>query len=372
MKKLLSFLLGAPIVILIIFIGKKFHENPTMKVPYPYYFEKMHKKPIQIEAPVLIIGDRMGQRLSNFAKLLSDTISEDLSTPIKVASIASNAKGIHRSLQTLKSLTKLPLFIIYIGGGQETYEKKFKSSDIPTILKNFSYYNNDWVRSLLMIYPDISRLIYKKMNRQMLKMEVIADSTKYNSDERMKRNEIEFYLYKYHLQELFTYVKEHNSAVIAISHPINLDVAPKQSCPGTIDEKGLEKLNKVTGLIKAKDFKGAFRISQKLSQLFPSNARVQYLSGMIAKKLGKINVAKKSLIKASAYDCKSWRATAVYNNILKQVANENQIFFYDLNKYLQDKWTQNITFEDEIYPQNYYMEKVVKSLGGKIRKVLKL
>lgn len=372
MKKLLLFLLGAPILALVGLIGFKFYQNPSMKVPFPYEFSPEVYNDISVDAPIVIIGDRMGVKLSNFSKLLADTISEDLSNPIKVESIAQKGEGIHRTLEKVKKLKKLPLFLIYIGGGEETFEKKFNTSDIPVILKNFNFYNDDLIQTLLIIYPDLSRLIYEKFERQSLSSQIQKDESNYSAIEHLKRNEIEFSLYQYHLRELLSYAKEHNSAVITISHPINLDIAPKESCPGTINEEGIKELEKVMELVKQKDYKTSYNITSELSKKFQSNARVHYLNGMIAKNLGNIKHARKSLIKSSAFDCKPWRATAVYNGILKKVSRENQIFYYDFNRYLEDKWTQNLTFEDEIYPQNYYIEKMVKTLAGKIRKVLKL
>jgi hypothetical protein len=372
MKKIVLFLFVAPILAAAGFLGYKYQTNPTTIVPYPYLLDQKQYGKNTDDAPILIIGDRMGFRLGQFAQVLSERISADLSKPIKVATLATKGEGIHRTLARVKNMGKLPLFMIYLGGSQETHESKFSTGDMKNILFNFKLYEDEKVQTALMLLPEISRFIYKNINHQKMSEKIQEDKTKYDDYIRQKRNEIEFKLYGYHLNELFSYAREHNSIMLAISPPVNIDIPPKASCAYSIDESNMEKLNQVLDHVREEDFKSAYNISRELTLMAPSNAKVHFIHGKICKQLGKNKEAKRALRYASAFDCKSWRSTPVFNAILKRMARQNEILFFDFDKYLMDNWRKNITFEDEIYPQNFYMEKMVTIIAGRIKKMLKL
>jgi len=343
-------------------------------VPYPYSFSQTVTKdiPQRIDAPILIIGDRLGKRFATFSKFMADQISENLSKPIKIESLALDGEGVHRTLDKIKHIGRLPLIIIYLGGGQEYYEKKFNTKDINLISKNFKVYNDPRVQTLLMIFPVLSKFIYKIMDRNQFGPKIIKDKTEYSDITTQKRNIINFKLYEQELNEMFNYIKEHNSYLIAMTTPINLDIPPKKSCKGSLDEMGQENLRIIKNLIKDKDYKSAYEISKQLTLISNSNAKAHFIHGRIAKKLGLIKEAQKSLEMASAYDCVNWRGSLVHNSILEKVAKQNDVLLFDFNRMLKKNWTSNITFEDDIYPQSFYIEKSAKVLASKIKKILKL
>lgn len=372
MKKILLLLIITPIAIGSFYLYQRYHRNQTQIAPYPYVISKEVAKTSSIEAPIVIIGDRMGSRLGKFSNMLSRKISENLSKPVSVVSIATDGEGVHRTLAKVKALPRLPLFLIYLGGSEETIESKFSSRDIPRILKNIELYENEAIQTLLMIFPVLSRFLYHNVNLVKLSKTINNDNNTYSNMVIQKRNEIEFKLYEYHLSELFKYSREHNSILMAISGPINLDVAPKKSCSLSINESGQEKLQQTLKLIRQEDFKSAYNLSKELILLAPSNAQVQFIHGKICKQLGKTAEAIKHLRYSIAFDCENWRPSPVFNAILKKVAREEQVLFYDFDRYLQDNWRKNITFEDDLYPQNFYMEKMINIIAAKVRRVLKL
>lgn len=372
MKKFLLFFVITPIIGGSLYLKHLYDSKPTMLAPYPYQLDKSVFKDLQTDAPIVIIGDKMGARLGKFSKVLSKEISQNLSKPIEVISIAANGEGIHRTLEKVKALAKLPLFMIYMGGAEESYESKFSNKEIPKILKNISLFENDSIQTLLMIFPVLSRFIYQKVALKALGPVIQIDQSQYADDIFQKRNEIEFKLYEYHLNELFSYVREHNSMIFAISSPINLDVPPKKSCNYTIDNSSKEKLQQALELVKERDFKSAYNITKELTLIAPSNAQVQFVHGKICKKLGKNKEAIKHLRYSVAFDCKNWRVTPVYNAILKKVAKEQEVLFYNFDRFVQDNWRKNITFEDETFAQSYYMNKMLSTIAIKIKKILKL
>lgn len=370
MRNIFKLLLITLIVVPTAFMGYRFTRNQTSEVPYPYIFK--NKELTQIDAPILIIGDRLGKRLSSFSKYLAETISTGLSKPIKINSIATDGEGLHRTLKKVKTLSKLPLITIYLGGSEESYEQRFITKDTNKILKNFELYSDDRLKTLLMIFPDFSKLLYYVTNYQYLDNKVNEDTNNYSDSVTQKRNIIHFKLYEQEINELFSYLKEHNSYLIALTQPLNFDIAPKKNCTGSIDELTKGKLKEVVEFIKIKDFKSAYEISKDLTLIANASAKIHYVHGKVAKNLGKKKEAIKSLKMAMAYDCEQWRGNLVYNKILKKAANSNDVLLLDFQKMLEEYWTKNILFEDEIYPQNYYFEKTADVLAARIKKLLKL
>ncbi|MEX0797814.1 MAG: hypothetical protein WEB87_01730 [Bacteriovoracaceae bacterium] len=372
MKKIITILFVAPLILASLFLWYKYKKNVQSVVPYPYVFQNNAYSELNVEAPILIVGDRMGDRLGSFAKIMADKVSENLSKPVKIDSIAVKGEGLHRTLEKIKSLKRLPLIIVYMGGSEESAESKFQTQDIDTIKKNLEIYEDEKIQTLLMIFPQLSRFVYHTVKYKALGSSIIPDNNTYSDIAVQKRNEISFKLFEREINEFFTYAKDRNSYVIAVSTPLNLDAKPRSSCPGSFSGELSPKLDQVIGLVKERDFKQAYNISKELALMANNNARALYIHGKIAKNLGKIKEAQKYLELAIAFDCSNWRGSPVYNQILKSAASKHDVAFFDFNKMLKDHWTQNLVFFDDVYPQNLYMEKMAQVIAARIKKLLKL
>ena len=191
---------------------------------------------------------------------MASKISSNLSKQIKIISLAQKGEGLHRTLMKIKSLKRLPLVTIYLGGSEEAYEQRFKSRDIKTISKNFSLYEDDRIKTLLMVFPALARFIYTPVSYKRLIQDIIPDANEYSDYFIQKRNMIQFKLYKQELNELFSYIKEHGSYLYALTQPINYSASPKKSCSNSLDEITKERFDEVIDLVKKKDFK----ISERL------------------------------------------------------------------------------------------------------------
>ena len=110
------------------FLSYRYTKNPVSQVPRPYIFKESIIKKNSSNAPILIIGDRLGNRLSKYKNMMADTISSNLSKKVEIVSIAMDGEGIHRTLEKIKKLGKLPLITIYIGGSEESYEQSLYAS----------------------------------------------------------------------------------------------------------------------------------------------------------------------------------------------------------------------------------------------------
>lgn len=372
MGKLIIFIAITLVAISAIFLGYRYNANIVSEVPYPYYFGKTAYKEIEVDAPILIIGDRLGQRLASFSELISQKASVNLSKKIKIQSLALNGEGLHRTLQKIKSIKKLPLITIYLGGSEEFFEQRFMTKDTERILKNFDLYSDEAIQTLLMIFPSLSPLLYQVVDYKKFKNSLEKDTTHYSDMTVQKRNIIHFKIYERELDNLVNFLKEHNSYLIAITQPLNIDIAPKKDCYGAIDELSKKSLDDVIELVKLKDFKSAYNLSKELVLIANASARAMFVHGKISQKLGKIKEAIHYLKLAMAYDCQQWRGNPVYNRILKKIARQNDVPILDFQAMLERQWMKNYIFADEIYPQNLYYEKVADILAMQIKKLLKL
>lgn len=340
--------------------------------PLSYEFAPGTYQKEQVDAPILIVGDRLGDRLAKFKEVLSEKVSEGLTIPIKIETIAAQELGLHRTLHKVKQIPKLPLIIIYLGGSEEYLEKKYHSKDLDAIKGNIEMFGDIWIQSILMILPEFGRVIYSKVDTVVLDEKLLPLTSKLDDNMLMQHNEVDYYFYQYEFSELVSYIKDRNGYLIALTSPINLDIPPRKACAHTNDPEGQQKLDKVLELVKAEDFKGAYRISKELSLMASSNATVHYVHGKVCKHLGKYTEAIKSLELAASFDCNRWRATPVHNSILKTIAAKEDVALYDFNQMLYDHWTKNVTYQDAIFPQDYFMEKMVTTLAVQIKKLLKL
>jgi hypothetical protein len=352
------------------FVFDRYSKNTQQIVPYPYSF-KQQAPAIAISEPILFIGDRMGAYLSKFKEQLAVNISVNLDNAIQISSIAKEGKALHRTIHELKSLTKWPQILIYHGGSEEFREDKFKLEEVKKIKKNFDLFKDDRIETLLILFPQLSRLIYTPINKMVLDEE-IPPTQDLNEEAYLKRFELELILFEQHLNDLITLSRDRNALIILTTTPINLDIKPKASCSFTSNMDLEKAILETREELRNKNPKLAYNRSTLLIQKFPANASLHFLHGQISKRLGKIDEAVEHLLKASFYDCSSWRTSDVHNSIIRKVAEKQKVLLFDFAALTDREYSENVTFFDEIYPQNLYYEKAIEQLGLAIKSILKL
>ena len=372
MKKLLILCFLLPVIGGFSYLGLRFQKNRPNIEPYPFYF-KQKPTTIKLKAPVLIIGDSMAVRVSTFKDLLAKKISSTLSTPIEIDTLVSEGQNIHRSFELLKSLERLPLIIILISNRDETYESLFKTKDIEKIAKNFKIYDNIYLQSLFMIFPDISRLLYHNVSYLPLARQApIPDENIYPDHILIQRQQINYKLYGATLNKFFNFAKKSASMVIPVTTPINLTLPPKKDCYGSIEKTAGSEIQQLSRLIKNKDFKGAYNLSQELALMYPSNASILFDHSRILTKLNKYSESHRYAELAAVYDCGNQAGDPIFNQIMKQDALKYNFVAFDYHQYLADETRRNTPFIEDIYPQDLYLEKFADILGLKIKSLLKL
>ncbi len=373
MKKLLS-ILGTVFFVAIlsggILVFDRWRKNPEQIVPYPYDFVEAAPA-MKPDAPILIIGDRMGAYFGRFKEELAAKISQNLDNVIKIQSIAAEGQGIHRTLHQLKSLEQWPQILIYQGGSEEFAETKFDPSEIRKISKNFSLYQDDRIHTFLILYPWLSRIIYTPIKRTHLPVTPVL-KRELTEKEYLQKLETEILLYEEQLIQLVALSKDRNSLLILTTTPVNLDIPPKSVCSFSTNSEIDKAVSELQDLVKKEDWKSAWGKANKFTMLYPGNALLFHLGGVIGKNMGKSGEAVNSMLQASSYECTSWRATEVQNSIIRKVASSQQVILFDFSRMVEKEWTTNVTFFDELHPQNIYYDKAMGQLGLAIRKILKL
>lgn len=372
MKKVLSAILLALVAVVLtggFFVWERYQQNPQQVVPFPYTFEEQAPA-TKLDAPILITGDQMGVYFSKFSTGLAATISSNLAKPIKVQSLAKNGHGIHRTLHELKGLTQWPQILIFQGASQEFFENKFHLSEIKKIRTNFERYSDDRIETFLILYPELSRIVYEPIKFVKLGSEPVEEEV--TEDLYLKRLETDLLLFEQQLIQLVQLSKDRNTLLILSTTPINLDQPPKKVCEFTTTTDIEAEILGLRDLLRANDPKSAYTKSSKLITQYTGNAELLYIHGQISKRLGMLDEAKSILKEASAYDCSPWRATEVYNSIIRKVAKQHQILLFDFAKVVEDDFGKNTTFFDEVHPQNLYYDKGMEQLGLVIKSILKL
>lgn len=372
MKKILFILIALPLILVGAYLNHRYDKNHSSVIPYPFIFTQDAYTALIVDSPILIIGDRMGERLASFKTRLSEKLSINLSKPIEISSLAHEGDNIHRTLQKIRSLPKVPLIVIYLGNYDQSYESTFNTTNLPIILKNFSFYKNDYLKTAMMIWPSLSRFLYYPISYINLGPNITKDPIIYEDLDFQNRTSFQYTLYEEGLDELFQYISKNNALILSLTTPINLDIKPQKSCYGSVISNAKEDIEKVNKLINEQDYKAAFNVAEELVLLNPSNAMIHFQFSQILKKLNRFSLAQKHGELAKAYDCQNRGANPIYNVILKRLSTKYQYEFLDFHQLLVDESQFNYVFLDEIYPQDFYMEKVIDALALKIKKRLKL
>jgi hypothetical protein len=159
--------------------------------------------------------------------------------------------------------------------------------------------------------------------------------------------------------------------LILSTTPYKLDAIPHRVCAFTTTVELERELVGLNDAIAKEDYKAAYNLSSKLLGQYVGNTELHYLHGLVAQNLNNTPEAIETFKKASTFDCGPWRATEVYNSIIRKVAKEQQVMLFDFATLTERDFGRPVFF-DEIHPQNLYYERASKQLGLVIKSILKL
>src|SRR5690606_19170329 len=314
MKKVLSFILISITVGLFVLGGvifQRFKANEESITPFPYKFDQESAE-YKIEAPILIIGDRMGARLARFSGQLQDVISADIDNKIKIHSLAKPQHGLHRTIEDLKTIKKWPQILIYQGGSEEFLEEKFYPSEKEKIQTNFERFSDERIQTMIILFPWLSRIVYEPVKKITLSREPVIRE-EITEEKYLSILDTELLLFREQLQELVKMSKDRNALLILTTTPINLDSSPKKTCSVSTNIEIEKDIRELQELLRKNDAKKAYTLSSRIKDRHVGNAQVKYLHGQISRRIGNINESVGSLLESSAFDCRPWSATHLQN-----------------------------------------------------------
>ncbi len=376
MKKILKKIAIFTIIILLLGIGGIAYLlslKPVMISPFSYSVEKINLLGINEaeKADILIVGDRLGANLNNYLDGLKFDLKEEFKRELKIYNWSVDGEGLHRTLHKIKALKKLPPLILYHGGSQEWIEKKFNPNDKERILFNFKMFHDEKIISLIITFPDLSRLFYKPVTHYPL-LNLRPSKTSY-TDTNFDKKEIEYLYYQEEMHEFLDYIKQKKSSPILLTTPINILIPPREACSNTSTNMIVEIQQEIEGLITEGNFKMAYSKAIELEKESLSNAKTFFLLGISAKANNDLKVAKDALTRANVYDCFNWRGNSVFNSILKKKAHDFQVEVIDFDLITSNSiLAGEEVFFDEIYPQNLYYSNLMKDLAIVLKKYLNI
>jgi tetratricopeptide (TPR) repeat protein len=364
--------------LLIIAVGLfyfNFEAKRTLITPFPYSFtpkaalEFAGELALAESSKILIVGDHMGANLEPFIPELKDSLALKFKDPPIIYNWSRAHEGLYRTLFKLSKLKKFPPIIVYHGASSEMYEKTFSVNDKNAILGNFTSYDDEKIISLIITFPWLSKIFYKRMHYYDLDEK--KEYKNHLTDQRkLDEKEISFKLFDYQIKSLIELVKEKKSHLIMITTPLNLEIHPHETCSHSTNQTVINSQKEIEIMMKTGDLKSAFSLAFALSNDTYSNARTFYLLGKVNLGLGDLAEARSAFQKATVFDCDHWRGNAVYNAIMKSEAKAHQVMLIDFDQYMASQLSHEALFNDDFFPQNVFYQTMMSELLENLKKLL--
>ena len=348
--------------------------TPVSVLPVTYNFAPSPQKiPDTTEASVLIIGDHHADRLHNYEDELLSEVGTFSLEHFKIVGLGQKNDGLHRTVHQLRNLKKIPKVIVYMGGGSEFYEKKFSIKDYYRILENIKISNHELKRSLMDIFPFLSKIFYEPTRFYRLGATPLKDLHPYSGNHAQLRIELGLFLYKVEFQELINIIGQHNSTLIAITTPLKRDIPPLQVCENTTTEDieiFQDKMRHKLDLNKAKE---VILPLEKLTETTLANARSYFLLGKAHESLGNRKKSLKSYTKSRAFDCGPSLGHPGFNEIIRQESQKSdRVILLDFDEILHRRFQRDALFETDIYPHDIHYSRFIEKLAKTIKEIYHL
>lgn len=348
--------------------------QPVLIAPLPYHVSVDYQNETDLAeaAHVLILGDRLGKSLDRYLPKMIENLSKNLKDPLRIINWSSEHESLGRSLAKLKSLKVLPQMIIYLGGSEEFYEKRFEIKDSIKILENTKKFRKENIATLLYTFPPISKLIYAPVEFLTLGKKIEKDPGDFTSKSQQQKMEVTFSLFDVELDEFISFIKEKGSYLLLITAPVNLEVAPLKVCANASSET-LDSYHRV--LDKKLDegkHKTLLNEIRKLSETSIGNSKTYHLLGRSSLGSGYYEEARAAFVKAAAFDCGNWRAHPVFNSLIKKKGLVSGIPVIDFDEIVNRHLGLNELFLNNHFPQSIYYGHFIEELEQAIKVKFKL
>ena len=352
--------------------------NPSSpRTPLPYAF----KDPVKLLSPqqqkeakestLLIIGDRHGRLFSQYLPLLRKKF-HPLLRNMAILNVSEKHHGIHRSLKKLQEIPSLPSLILFLGGHDEFYEKKFNLSEYETIKKNFLTFQNNSKVILMNLFPLLTSFIIKPMSYHWYGPKVHPVKKDNNPINQQRGLELRFKIYEWEVQQLIEQAqKNKQTKLILTTSPINLQTPPKEVCSNATTPLLDQKLSSLENLFHQGDTKTTITQLSSLEEVILGHAGFYHLLGKAYLKQGEFKSARKYLTMANSFDCAPSGSSHILNNILRSKAKENTVSILDWDKISNADLGKATIFQGKDDPEESYDHHFLDGLATLINDHLK-
>ena len=337
---------------------------PSRFLPYPYRFQDFPVEGMEEAArsEVLIVGDRMGERLSFY--------TAPLQREWKVYNWSREGEGLHRVLHKLRQLPSLPPVVIYHGGVDEFYEKRFHPRrDYRRIREDLlihrRYRDTIWAHE----FPRLASYWLFSRSSLWLGPRPLFNAESYEPREKQRQMELTYHLLRLEFRELASLFEGTSSVLLMVTPPLNLSVAPGQVCANASTRLIVARQKKLAELVEG-GADGAVGIADQLAQDSPGNAQSFYLRGQAYQRAGRIQEAKASLYRASIYDCDTSQGNIIVNKIMVGEGEKENLTIINFNSMVNNNFGEEGLFVDNYFPRKAYYEQLMDILEREIGKAL--
>lgn len=367
MKRKIFLLLAFSLVAL---LGYIYGVRPKVG-PFPYSFSPpLAPSPLAQEAQVLIVGDRLGGWFNRHVDSLREKVSEGLAQELKIYNWSARGEGLHRTLEKIRSLEDIPPVVIYHGGSEEFYERRFAPEDVQTVGVNLSRFKERPFSS----FPLLAPLFYSSYAKgQVLGSAPIAESLEeMGGVDKFHHMEQTYALFSAEWSLILDTLEAQGSRMIAVTTPINILREYRLPCPVGLTQELEGGLDSIEEDIKGGRTKIALEKLPNLITLLPTYARLHYLLGRAHLIQEQYALARESLDKAAIFDCGLWRGSQVFNSIIRKETLERNHYLIDFHGDIHKFLGRGPLFEDDIYPREEFYRALVEALATLVRSSLNL
>lgn len=335
--------------------------------------EELAKETVKIfeNSDVLIIGDDFGLKNDKLIEILTDKLSAGLNKPLTIQNMAHPGENILKVKARLMALDKLPPIIIYMGGTSEFSEDLYPQ-DLSSFSQNFKRFKNDYVSTLITLFPNLSKLIFLTDINKKITFENIKPFVSYSDSWFQRVSEAIYYFYQEELYELADYIKEHKSNLVIVTPPVNIEKMPAKACDNSVIDEITINQFEIQKLIKENQLKKAQTLALALDNNSTGNAITKYLVGKVLLETGKTKLATEFFKEAKALECSSNGANVIINEINKKVATNKSLNIVKFDEMLYQKIGEDSLFINDNVIQFIHWDILVNSLTNTLKEILQL
>ena len=360
-------------ILLILAVGGLFwafrSPSPGGFIPYSYHFKSF--EPVGAEeaaqSDVLIVGDRMGRRLDFYTHLLKEQGGWN------VYNWSETGEGLHRTLNKMRHLSRIPPVVIYHGGADEFYEKKFDPvRDYKGIRQNLLTYQKNkksiWARQ----FPRLAAFFLYPFSFDIpLDDKPLFNADKYEAFDKQRQMELTYHFFKLEFGELLSFFNKGRSAFIVVPPPLNLERKPGEVCTNTSIRLIRSRQKQLEAFLAQGAGAGMVAMAERLVRDSPGNAHSLHLRGRTYKAVGKLQEAKASFYRAGAFDCDTLKGSIIFNKIMILMAEKRNLTVVDFNSMVNNDFGKEGLFVENLFPEKSYYQQLMSVLGREVTKALK-